>query len=243
MIMKKTLLITAALTIVVVSVPLLAAFEAHVINVTAHIENALRVSPLTGELDFGIVSPQEYLEKSIWITTSDSFCELDQRRVTSIDYKIVQKPKCRRNVDANPELPLYEKVNYWDDQCPENYTALPLLCGYLSKTPAYDDPQPFDDHGVLAFHDPTDPANVATGTINKDDDKTDEWIIDLAVPCFEGQCDDGFDEWVRSINPDADPATFILDPALESHTFGCDLWIEVTDIYHPDDRVLNNHIN
>ncbi|MBU1164754.1 hypothetical protein KKA15_04295 [Patescibacteria group bacterium] len=237
--MKKSLLIVVALAVAIATVPMFAAFEAHVINVTAHIENALRVTPLTGELEFGTVFPQEYLEKSIWITTSDSFCELDQRRVTSIDYKIVQKPKCACDDPTGAQCPegLYAKVNYWDDQCPAGYTELPLLCAYLSKTPAYEDPQPNTDYGVLAFHDPTDPANVATGTINKDDDKSDEWIIDLAVPCFEGHCDQGYADWVAGINPNVNANDYILDPALESFTFGCDLWIEVTGIYHPDDLV------
>ena len=53
--MKKVLLVVGAVVIVLVTVPLFAAFEAHVINVTARIENALYVHPESR--DFGTVFP------------------------------------------------------------------------------------------------------------------------------------------------------------------------------------------
>ncbi len=51
--------------------PLFAAFEAHVVNVRAHIENALHVDP--AEVDFGIVFPQEQLSEEFSVRLSDSF--------------------------------------------------------------------------------------------------------------------------------------------------------------------------
>ena len=224
--MKKILLVVGGLAIAIATVPLFAAFEAHVINVTAHIENALKVSPLSGEISFGTVFPQEYfINKTISITTSSSFCQSTQRRVLNIDYRIVQKPKCINEVGE------YAPVNYWNDQCPDGYVEMPSLCPYLSKTPKHPDEPPYEDSGVLAFHNPEDPSSIATGTINKDHDLLDEWTIDLAVPCFEGYCSQDWDEFVRGINPDADPNAYILPYELESHTFGCDLWVEVTGIY------------
>ena len=219
--MKKVFLISLGLAVVIAAAPLFAAYEAHVINVTAHIENALKITP-PSDISFGTVFPQEYHEKHMWVTTSESFCEGDQRRVLNIDYKIVQKPKCINDAGE------YAEVNYWDDECPEGYEAMPLLCPYLSKTPVYEDPDPYTDYGVLAFH---GPEAIATGTINKDKDLTDEWIIDLAVPCFEGYCSQDWDEFVASHNDQADPDAFMLPYELESETFGCDLWIEVTNIY------------
>lgn len=218
---KKILLGLVAVAVVAGGVAALSAYEAHVINVTAHIENALKVSPASGELVFGTVFPQEYLEKHIWITTSESFCEADQRRVLMIDYKIVQKPKC---INETGE---YAPVDYATHLCPEGYKQMPVLCPYLSKTPIDDDDVPYDDYGVPAFH---DVSAIATGTIHKDYDLEDEWIIDLAVPCFEGYCSQDFDEFVRGINPAANPNDFILPYSLESSDFGCDLWIEVTGI-------------
>jgi len=187
---KGILLLLVSLVVVVAGIAALSAYEAHVVNVTAHIENALKILPLTKELNFGTVFPQEYREKRIWIQTSESFCESTQLRVKNIDYKIVQKPKC---VDQRS------------------------LCPYLSKIPVYTEP---GDIGIPSFHDPEDPSSVAVGTINKDNDLSDEWKIDLDVPCFEGMC---AQDWTHQ--------GWELDPALEESTFGCDLWIEATNIY------------
>lgn len=222
--MKKSLLVVGALAIAIAAAPLFAAFEAHVINVTAHIENALKVMP-PDDMTFGTVFPQEYHEKNLSVTTSESFCNANQRRVLNIDYKIVQKPKC---INATGE---HAPVNYATHECPKGYEPMLSLCPFLSKTPKHADEPPYEDYGVPAFHDPSDPASVATGTINKDNDILDEWIIDLAVPCFEGMCAQDWPEFVASINPDANPADYILPASQESSDFGCDLWIEVTDIY------------
>jgi len=220
---KKILLLLVAIMVVVSGVAAFSAFEAHIINVTAHIENALKAFP--SERDFGTVFPQEYHEKRIFITTSESFCEFDQRRVLNIDYKIVQKPKCINEVGE------YAPVDWDTHQCPEGYNEMPVLCPYLSKTPAYIDKEPYTDYGVRAFHDPNDPSSIAFGTINKDNDLQDEWIIDLATPCFEEQCGQDWPEFVWQYNPDADPHDYEAPAQYESSTFGCDLWIEVTNIY------------
>ena len=229
---KKLSLIIIGLLIVIGGITAMSAFEAHVINVTAHIENALKVHPLTGELTFGTVFPQEYQTRTISVTTSESFCKPDQRRVLSIDYKIVQKPKCWNN---NPADPKYAPLDYATEKCPKigevQYVEMPSLCPFLSKTPKITDPSPYTDHGVLAFHDPKDPASVATGTINKDEDLSDDWIIDLPTPCFKGMCSQDWDEFVHKYNPSANPDDYILPANLEGKDFGCDLWVEVTNIY------------
>ena len=222
---KKILLSLGAVLAVVAGVVGMAAYEAHIINVTAHIENALKVIPDTGGLNFGTVFPQEYLAKNITITTSQSFCESDQTRVLNIDYKIVQKPKC---INAAGE---YAPVDYSTHACPAGYTEMPSLCPYLSKTPMDGDLDPYDDSGVSAFHNPLDASSVAFGTINKKFDLQDDWMIDLAVPCFRGMCAQDWPAFVDSHNPDAIPSDYELPASLESSLFGCDLWVEVTDIY------------
>ena len=68
-----------------------AAFEAHVINVTATIENALYVHPESR--NFGTIFPQEYKEMGIFVTFSQSFSAENQTRVDDVDYVIKQKPK------------------------------------------------------------------------------------------------------------------------------------------------------
>jgi len=219
---KKLLFLLVGIGVVIGGVAAMSAFESHVINVTAHIENALKVLPGTKDLQFGTVFPQEYHERRIWITTSESFCAGSQRRVLNIDYKIAQKPKCINDAGE------YAPVDYATEECPTGYEEMPVLCHYLSKTPVDNDPKPYTDYGIPPFHQPTD---VATGTINKDHDLLDEWIIDLAVPCFEGMCAQDWPEFVRKYNPLADPHEFEAPGDPSGTDFGCDLWVEVTKIY------------
>ncbi|HUW72225.1 MAG TPA: hypothetical protein VMV66_03525, partial [Candidatus Humimicrobiaceae bacterium] len=86
---KKILLGLVAAVVVVGGIATMSAYEAHVINVTAHIENALSVP--TKHIAFGTVFPQEKLNETIEIMFSESFTAED--RVDDIAYKIVQKPK------------------------------------------------------------------------------------------------------------------------------------------------------
>lgn len=89
--MKKKLLLTvAAIAAVAVGVVGMSAFEAHVINVTAHIENALSLD--TYGIDFGTVFPQENItDRGFTVALSESF--RGQDRANQVAYKIVQKDK------------------------------------------------------------------------------------------------------------------------------------------------------
>ena len=75
-----------------------AAFEAHVINVTAKIENALRVNPT--EITFGTVFPQEQLQRNISVVLSNSF--LEQGRANRVVYEVKKKPKPRHEIETFP---------------------------------------------------------------------------------------------------------------------------------------------
>jgi hypothetical protein len=68
--MKKAIFILAALMMLVSSVAAVSAYEAHLINVTAHVENALTVN--TANVSFGTVFPQEYIKYHRSIRLSDS---------------------------------------------------------------------------------------------------------------------------------------------------------------------------
>ena len=61
------------------TLPLLAAFEAHAVNVTARIENALIVHPQS--IEYGTVFPQEHLWSDFFMAFSESFSttKSDQR--------------------------------------------------------------------------------------------------------------------------------------------------------------------
>jgi hypothetical protein len=90
MINKKIFISLASVGAVVASAAMFAAFEAHVINVTAKIENALYVDSYG--IDFGTVFPQEYIsDQDFVVGLSDSFKA--QGRATTVNYKIVQKDK------------------------------------------------------------------------------------------------------------------------------------------------------
>jgi len=269
---KKITLSLAALIAVIAGITGMAAFEAHVINVTAKIENALSVTP--NEIAFGTVFPQEYTKKNLTISLSDSFKE--EGRVDDVNYVIKQKPKVRPN-DQNPEGDPYATIypdGYSDgivahEYCLNNrptnaddpddpyYTyCYPILCPYLSKHKADDDNtrptdtciesnptsgNPYYDCGVNAFHNIGE--NAYGHLVKSADDNVDKWVIDLAAPCFDGQCDQTYDEWVWRINPDvANPWDWTLPAGMEGQTFGCDLWIEVTGISESEECVPTQEV-
>jgi hypothetical protein len=89
--LKKGGLLVATAAVVIAGAAAFSAFESHIINVTARIENALSVTE--GPLEFGTVFPQEYLTDDIQISLSQSF--LDEDRVDDVTYVIKQKPKVK----------------------------------------------------------------------------------------------------------------------------------------------------
>ena len=209
--MKKIGLFAAALVVVVAGVAAMSAWEAHIINVTAHIENALAVHPK--EINFGTVFPQEYLEEQFTVQMSESFTTAE--RAESVSYKIVQKPKCINDAGE------YAPVDYATHLCPEGYEEMLSLCPYLSKMDG--DPEDANDRGVPSYFQGTsciqeDPGVNATGVLSKtSQDFLDLWIVDLKVPPIDGTVGQ---EW-----PEGCPTL-----AEDSQDYGCDLWIEVTNI-------------
>src|SRR3989344_6316692 len=159
-------------------IPMFAAFEAHVINVTATIENALSVPVEAEGLTFGTVFPQEELDIPFDMTLSKSFIE--ENRVDQVSYTIRQKPKCALNEagvafnagNTNPEteLPQFGLVTEDDGTfiCEDqvNYYILPLLCPFISKHETTTDGDgendvqtgtpsataPYVSNGINAFH-------------------------------------------------------------------------------------------
>jgi len=234
--MKKVLIGMTAIALAVATVPMFAAYEAHVINVTAHIENALDVS--TYDIAFGTVFPQEYVEKAFNIALSESF--MGAGRVDDVEYKIVQKLKpCPvHKVSCGPAC---EALAPDDPSCvPDTIDATPhyptgwhylSLCPFLSKTNTETD-------GTVSQNDTSHPSyyidaapagpsandscqtvtTQATGRLSKNDqDIADGWIVDLKVPPVAG--------YVGQDWPTGCPTVSDNDKS-----YGCDLWIEVTGI-------------
>ncbi len=90
--MKKALLVLGALVMVFSGVAMVSAYEAHIVNVTAHPENAMQLSGVgvgpDYEYDFGTVFPEEWRLKTFIIGVSDSFCATQQQRMRYIDYEV-----------------------------------------------------------------------------------------------------------------------------------------------------------
>ena len=251
--MKKILLSLGAVTAVLVGASMFAAFEAHVVNVTARIENALFVPMAQSGIDFGTVFPQEKLDKFFDVSLSQSF--QDEDRVDDVTYVIRQKPKCQLAVTNGTELPEFGVVtedtngNFvcLDD---EHYDILPLLCPYLSKHETTTDgqgptgaPLENDSAGIAAFHGLPGPwtmnttlaTQVAGKLIKSAGDILDTWNIDLKVPCFGNHCAQDWADFVADNdgNNNADPELYIQPIENEHKLFGCDLWLEVTGISLP----------
>ena len=248
--MKKILLAPLCAVVVIAGVATFAAFEAHVINVTATIENALNITPDTEGFAFGTVFPQEELYRDLTISLSDSF--VAEGRVDDVSYVIKQKPKvkgCDVNLDADPwkeitvggvtttaheyclkNVPVNSPIEYNSTDEYYTYCYVPLA-NYLSKHKA-DDENPENDTIVDAPHyayewDASSGKSslrddgIAEGYLSKiDGDTEDKWIIDLKVPCFQGMCD----------QDPLMPPKWWLDPDAEHKEFGTDLWIEIIDI-------------
>lgn len=237
---KKILLTLGAGATALAMLPLFAAFEAHVVNVTARIENALQVR--STEIAYGTVFPQEKIDKPLEVRLSGSFSE--QNRVNGIDYVVRQKPKCVDNQDPSIHPQVMESATSTGSfVCPEGSTMMPLLCPYLSKHEKTDDGDQQSDNdstGINSFHGLPGPWNLATtlatevvGRLDQSvGDEDDSWMIDLRVPCFKGSCAQDWDNFVKieSGNQNIDSSVYMADPALEHDVFGCDLWLEVKDI-------------
>ena len=266
---QKIALGLAALGTAAAMLPLFAAFEAHVINVTAKIENALKVDPHF--LNFGTVFPQEKLERPVDIQLSESF--QSEPRVDDVEYFIRQKPKCGitwnngTEIDltpdgSNPANHLYTRTGHWvkdgqglwviDCGVPprtlqtspnlETWGPLPVLCPYLSKHSEVvlnNGVTGYEDGMLPSFHEPWDLSATSTNIKWNDvhgrlsralGDIKDTWMIDLAVPCFGGYCAQDWADFVRGVNPGADPNAYTQPIANEHKIFGCDLWVEVSGV-------------
>jgi len=235
---KRILLVLGAVLVVAGGVAALSAWEAHVINVTAKIENALYVHP--DKIEFGTVFPQEYVERDFTVELSGSFLaqtrdRYDNPRVADVDYIIVQKPKpiwlepetCGQEFEDIEEAREYCLYNSTDYDC-----CYLSLCPFLSKLDG--DPLDYNDTGVPSYYIPghwtedTVPVWVpptcqepspgyATGYLHIDDDPLDIWKVDLKVPPVEGYVGQ---DWPTNC------------PVVEEDgaTYGCDLWVEVKSI-------------
>ncbi len=216
--------------------PLFSAYEAHIINVTAKIENGCLVR--IPDIDFGTTFPQEKLDKPFNVELSGTFLASDE--MDALEYRIQQKPKCWNGNEENPVFGVVAEENGVFSCVDTGFTMLPVLCPYLSKheitADGSDNGGENDSAGISAFHGlpgiwnlPKTLATEVTGRLIKSaDDLLDTWNIDLKVPCFSRHCAQDWEDFVHSVNVDANPADYIQPLENEHKLFGCDLWLEIT---------------
>jgi hypothetical protein len=235
--MKKVILVIAALVLVISGVAAVSAYEAHLINVRAHVENAIDVT--VREINFGTVFPEEWMTKQFTVQTSGSFCKETQTRVGNVDYEIWVEWKPAEGMD----------FAYWDGADWVQSSGFYNWMGYFTYIGAFDAPPgaPLFAGDLTMVGDP--PAGVpgtsakfvaGPFTLSKfavsPPDLDDKVVVGIDAPVFDGY-------YNMYTDPEPKPSglndpTYIIPadmPGFDSHgmDFGLDLKIQVVNIYNP----------
>ena len=235
--MKKAILIIAALMLVVSGVAAVSAYEAHTVNVKAHVENALTVD--TAEIDFGTVFPEEWLSDKFLVSLSDSaMAEIAADRLLSVDFEIFAEWKLwDPNADPLPPAPIPAVMDGND-----TYYQWMGYFTYVAIEPAQ---VTANDMILIGPPDnPSPPGAQATGLTGHLNDASSLMVyVAIDTPVFEGyynaltdmlQADgtykpkpSGLDDptWIVPANfPDFDQ---------DGMDFGLDIKVQVTNITRP----------
>jgi hypothetical protein len=248
--MKKAILIVAALVLVLSGVAAVSAYEAHVINVRAKVENCLELP--TMKLNYGTVFPEEWLTKEFQVKHSSSFCEFEQggRRasgtnVDAIDYEVWVQ---RKKVETPPPVPYPDPVETINGVDYYYWLGDALYMGIFEELPIDPNlkyPEGASGHGAAGVlkrvtnnpgPQPDQPILVATGTITKPaygapNDWYDMIVIGLDVPVFEGYWNELTDVPLKPSGFDK-PTVVLKGPRNVQHIIlGVDVVIQVTRIY------------
>jgi hypothetical protein len=227
---KKALLLVSALLIVFSGVAAVSAYEGHLVNIKAHVENAIGVE--TYEFDLGTYFPQERVQNELGIGLSESF--IAQDRVSTVEYKLCWELK---------PIPADQTDNVCDPDGDGYYTPLnPYL--EITMDDANDNIDPSMIHGVPA--DNTTAVCFGTGQMWKsrvpgEGDVCDIIHVIFSAPVFEGYyndiTDDPPDGWVYGMIMEGNYCTAnetICDGAIDVKVphadLGIDLKIQVTSI-------------
>lgn len=189
---QKVFLALGSLLMLVSGLAAVSAYESHLVNVTAHVENALilNVPHQGGKLSFGTVFPEEFLMKEFVVRYSTSFSQAAQLRVKHLDYEVWVEAKplagggyypCLADAmyigvqdivwtgpgqfDVTPVPIDFRPVAAGGDLVPVGTCSLPVMVttGSLDKTDA-------------------DPGTPEIEWVNHDDNI---WVV-IDVPVFEG---------------------------------------------------------
>jgi hypothetical protein len=230
--MKKVILILAAIVLVASGVAAVSAYEAHVINVKAHVENALSVN--TSDVNFGTVFPQEWIVKKRSVELSESAISELEDDLIAVNFSFFAEWK-----ECDGEMAYWydSQTDTWVGPT-ENYCNwMPFLyVGWdnngsaLQMTPV----------GMAVAPPPSAQPILAAGQLI--DGGKHELYIAIDVPVFEGFYNPLTDPEPKPSGKD-DPTYIVPDGTRkyvdmardpnydpEGQDFGVDLKIQVTDI-------------
>jgi hypothetical protein len=240
--MKKVVLVVIALVLMVSGVAAVSAYEAHLINVRAHVENALTITwpGLDEEIDFGTVFPEEWLTRDFIVQHSTSFCADNQTRVNSVEYSIFVEWKPCPDMEFawwDPiEQEWVEGLDYYNWMGYFTYVGIDPVANPLADdlTLVGDPPAGAPGTAAKLVMAAPDPLRKIVPVLNP----SDKIVVAIDVPVFEGYWNELTD---RLVNPDGKPSgkdlpTYVVpadmpgfDP--DGMDFGLDLKVQVTDIY------------
>lgn len=239
--MKKVILIVTALVMVVSGVAAVSAYEAHIINVTAHVENALDVD--TTAADFGVMFPQEWnkIKREVGLSTSAGE-ELGEAagELASVSFKIFAEWK----VDADNGTEFNHLPNVMIDGI-DHYAWMGEWVWVAqdanqTETNPMATPSEWTNVGAAPDYTTTPPTmfKPVSAPMTLSDNGTHMVDILFLAPCFEGYYNAATDNksaWFQTIIDDGkwplvpDPFYSQADPE-NGVDMGLDLKIQVTDI-------------
>jgi hypothetical protein len=225
--MKKLVLIVAALMLVVSGVAAVSAYEAHLINVKAHVENALTVD--TKEIDFGTIFPEEWLCQKRLVMLSQS--AIDELPATGLGGNL-DSVAITLFVEWKPaeDMPFA----WWDGSAWVAGTGYYNWMGYFTYLG-------FDNNGLAPEMDLVGPPPLPVGQAAKqvagpfilDNDAQHFVYVCVDTPVFEGY-------WNRLTDVPVKPSgldgpTYVVPADMpgfnqDGMDFGLDLKIQVTNI-------------
>ena len=232
--MKKVLLVLVAVVLVVSGVAAVSAYEAQIINVRAHVENAMEVRAV--KIDFGTVFPEEWMFVNFTLGTSDSFCAPTQNRTGNITYSIFAEWKLLSD-NGTPNDPADDEYYPWlGDALYVGIDAQILKPKLAGGNLTCVGPPPATQPGAVWVMDCPRPLNKFS-PYNLNDTIT----VGLDVPVFEGY----YNELTDMLQEDGsylpkpsgldDPTLVILKTDVDRYfpdgvDLGLDLKIQVTGI-------------
>jgi len=178
--MKKVILILTAIVLVASGVAAVSAYEAHVINVKAHVENALSVN--TTDVNFGTVFPQEWIVKHRAVKLGTSACDELEDDLIAVNFSFFAEwKKC------------VDETGYWYDNDTDTWDGgTANYCNWMGDF-LYVGFDVGDDAASMALVGPAlapppsaQPVIPAAAIGRLDDCDSHSLHIGIDVPVFEG---------------------------------------------------------